>query len=66
MIFDTDTGAFVQIGIVAGSVNLGDCGVKNFPVVFTRLDNPEVFDFIESTLTGLGNFNFNKFSIIII
>ena len=55
-IFDTDSGSFVQIGIVAGSVNLGECGTKNFPVVFTRLDNPEIYEFIQSTVSQIGNF----------
>jgi secreted trypsin-like serine protease len=55
-IFDTGSGSYVQIGIVAGSVNLGDCGTKNYPVVFTRLDHPEIYDFIESIVSELGKF----------
>ena len=58
-IFNTDSGtpgsgSFVQVGIVAGSINLGDCGTKNYPVVFTRLDNPDVYEFIESTVSNIG------------
>ena len=48
MIFDTNTNIYVQIGIVAGGINLNDCGNTNFPGVYTRLDHPEILNFIHT------------------
>ena len=54
MIFDPITETYFQLGIVAGGINLDQCGIKNFPVVFTKLDNPEIFDFVSSFISGDG------------
>ncbi len=41
---------FVQQGIVQGGV--GTCGSKDFPSIYVRIRNPEVFDFIQNSLDG--------------
>ena len=55
-IFNTATERYFQVGIVSGGV--GECGTDRLPGVFTRVDNPEILDFIninaglQPTVTG--------------
>ena len=42
--------AFEQIAVVHGSV--GSCRADIFPSVFTRLDDPNIFDFVNKHLNG--------------
>ena len=44
---DTATPKYVQLGIVQGGVNV--CGDKLFPDIYTRIEDPEVFNFIQRT-----------------
>ncbi len=41
---------FVQQGIVQGGV--GTCGSKDFPSIYVRVKDPEVFEFIQISLAG--------------
>ncbi len=41
---------FVQQGIVQGGV--GTCGSKDFPSIYVRIRDPEVFEFIQISLAG--------------
>ena len=41
---------FVQQGIVQGGV--GTCGSKDFPSIYVRIKDPEVFKFIHIAVTG--------------
>ena len=50
MIFNTSELRYVQVGIVAGGIQPDSCGDKNYPGVFTRLDHPEISDFVVSQL----------------
>jgi secreted trypsin-like serine protease len=43
-IFDTDSGRYNQVGIVSGGV--GECGTERLPGVFTRVNDPEILEFI--------------------
>ena len=43
------------IGIIAGGINPHDCGNTNFPRVYTRLDHPEIFSFIQTNVNLQGN-----------
>ena len=54
MIFNTDTTHYDQIGIVAGGVNPNDCGSSNFPGVYTRLDHPDIWSFIQTIVPYQG------------
>ena len=55
-VFNTSESRYVQVGIVAGGIQPDACGDKNYPGVFTRIDNPEIADFIESKLSKKGNY----------
>ena len=39
---------FYQLGIVHGMVS--HCGNRNFPSIFARIDDPEIYDFITETV----------------
>ena len=54
MLFNPITETYFQLGIVAGGLNLDKCGLLNFPVVFGRLDNPNILDFILSSVENTG------------
>ena len=41
---------YVQIGTVAGGI--GGCGNRNLPSIFVRLDDPLIFEFLNSARTG--------------
>jgi secreted trypsin-like serine protease len=47
MVFNTTLNQFFQVGIVSGGVS-SSCGDKDIPGYFSRLDFPEVADFIRS------------------
>jgi secreted trypsin-like serine protease len=59
MIFDTRDFRYVQVGIVAGGINPENCGDRDFPTIYTRLDDPEVFDFVKSKVEEKGKFVLN-------
>ena len=44
MVFQTAGEHFVQVGLVHGSD--GECGDANFPDIFARLEDAEVFSFL--------------------
>jgi secreted trypsin-like serine protease len=39
---------YIQIAIVKGS--LGECGDKDFPAIFARLDHPSIWNFIAAII----------------
>ncbi len=41
---------YVQQGIVQGGV--GNCGSKDFPSIYVRIKDPEVFNFIQKAIGG--------------
>ncbi len=45
MVFNTKTLQHFQIGMVAGAVS--SCGDKDIPGYYTRLDYPDIADFVE-------------------
>ncbi len=45
MIFNTTTLQYFQVGMVAGAVS--SCGDKDIPGYYTRLDYPDISDFVE-------------------
>ena len=47
--FHSDAEHYVQVGIVHGSES--DCGDANFPDIYSRLQDPEVFSFISKVCT---------------
>jgi secreted trypsin-like serine protease len=48
---DDITRKFVQIALVEGGV--GECGDRDYPAIFVRLDHPSVWNFIASTINPL-------------
>ena len=50
MMFDPNQDHFLQIGIVAGGITLDQCGVKNYPSLFTSLIHPKNHEFIKTTV----------------
>lgn len=46
MVFSTKLSKFFQVGMVAGGV--ADCGDKDIPGYYTRLDYPEIANFIQA------------------
>ena len=44
--FFSDLGQYFQVGLVGGGIS--ECGDKNIPSYFTRLDHPEIANFITS------------------
>ncbi len=51
--YETDRDRWIQIAIVQGGIR--DCGDSEYPGLYIRLDDPDIFSFINSTLS----FNFN-------
>ena len=49
MMIKVGSNSWVQIATVFGA--LGTCGDPNFPGLFVRIDDPKIFEFIQSTLT---------------
>ena len=41
-----DENKYIQIALVHGAV--GECGDRNFPAIYVRLDDPEIFSFIQT------------------
>ena len=39
---------FVQVGITSG--NIQGCANINYPDIFTRIEDPEIFEFIQNTI----------------
>jgi len=54
---------YFQIGLVSGGVS--KCGDKNIPSYFTRLDYPEIANFIKFPDKGKGNKNMDTCSSFI-
>jgi secreted trypsin-like serine protease len=48
---DYDSRKYIQIAIVEGGV--GECGDKDFPGIFVRLDNPSIWNFIAATIMSV-------------
>jgi secreted trypsin-like serine protease len=46
MVFDTKKSKFFQVGVVVGGVS--SCESKSIPACYTRLDHPEIADFVQS------------------
>ena len=46
MVFNTKFSQFFQVGLVSGGVS--GCGDKYIPAYYTRLDHPEIADFVQS------------------
>ena len=44
MVFNTTSSQFFQVGMVSGGVS--SCGDKDIPGYYTRLDHPEIADFV--------------------
>jgi secreted trypsin-like serine protease len=44
---DDDSRKFIQIATVEGGV--GECGDRDYPGIFVRLDHPSIWNFIVST-----------------
>jgi secreted trypsin-like serine protease len=51
LMYKEDDGKFIQIATVEGGV--GDCGDKDYPGIFVRLDHPSIWNFIASTINPL-------------
>ncbi len=47
---DVFTAKYVQQGIVQGGI--GICGSKDFPSVYVRIKDPDVFRFIQIIISG--------------
>ena len=45
---DEDLEKYIQIGTVRGAV--GDCGEKDYPGIFVRVDHPSIWKFISSII----------------
>ncbi len=48
LMFKDDERKFVQIAIVEGGV--GECGDRDYPGIFVRLDHPSIWNFIASSI----------------
>ena len=53
VIFNTIESQYVQVGVVSGGISLDDCGNDDMPGVYTRLDHPEIIEFIENQIGGM-------------
>jgi secreted trypsin-like serine protease len=51
---EDESGKFFQIATVRGAV--GQCGDRDYPGIFVRVDHPSIWKFIYSTVKG----NMNK------
>jgi hypothetical protein len=54
MLYNVEKQSYFQLGIVAGGINFDRCGGKPFPVILSRLNYPEVFTFVKSTVENQG------------
>ena len=45
-----DVEKYIQVGIVQGSI--GQCGDRNIPGIYVRLDDPEILQFLNSQRKG--------------
>ncbi len=45
---DNELRKYIQVAIVEGAV--GECGDKNFPAIFARLDHPSIWKFMKSII----------------
>jgi secreted trypsin-like serine protease len=52
MYYDLDTNSWIQFATVQGSV--GDCGDKEYPGIYIRLDHVAVLSFISKTIKKTG------------
>ena len=62
LMYRDEEGKFIQIATVEGGV--GECGDKDYPGIFVRLDHPSIWEFISSTMKGeMFDWCFDHFSI---
>ena len=54
MLYNVEKNIYIQLGIVAGGINFDQCGVDNYPTVFSRLNHPEVLSFVKSIAEQAG------------
>ena len=54
--------AHIQVGIVQGAL---DCASKTFPGIYARIDNPDVWTFIDDTINNKNKGNYS-FTLIIL
>ena len=45
---DDDSGKYIQIGTVRGA--FGQCGDRDYPGIFVRVDHPSIWQFISSII----------------
>jgi secreted trypsin-like serine protease len=55
---DDDSGKFFQIGTVRGAV--GQCGDRDYPGIFVRVDHPSIWKFISSIIQSKKDQNKGK------
>jgi secreted trypsin-like serine protease len=51
---------YVLVGVVTGGI--GECGNPRFPAVYVRIEDREVFDFVQSTIDLEAKVKENLFS----
>jgi hypothetical protein len=54
MLYNVEKNIYIQLGIVAGGINFDQCGVDNYPTVFSRLNHPDVLNFVKSIVEQAG------------
>jgi hypothetical protein len=54
MLHNIEKKIYMQLGIVAGGINFDQCGVENYPTVFSRLNHPDVLTFVKSVAENAG------------
>jgi hypothetical protein len=54
MLHNIEKKIYIQLGIVAGGINFDQCGVENYPTVFSRLNHPDVLTFVKSVAENAG------------
>ena len=54
MLYNVEKNIYIQLGIVAGGINFDQCGVDNYPTVFSRLNHPDVLSFVKSIVEQAG------------
>ena len=52
---DEDFEKYIQIGTVRGAV--GECGEKDYPGIFVRVDHPSIWKFISSIIQTKKDYN---------
>ncbi len=64
MYLDSDIDRWIQIATVYGGIR--DCGDIDFPGLYIRLEDPEVFNFIQSIINPnfKGLFQFSIISVL--